>query len=52
METELITPHANGAFDHEAPGGTDTDSFTYTVGDGKGGTNTATVTIDRMSCSL
>ena len=35
----------NGAFDGLAAGETDTDSFTYTVSDGFGGTDTATVTL-------
>ncbi|EMI15642.1 Cadherin domain containing protein, partial [Rhodopirellula maiorica SM1] len=36
---------ANGAFDGLAAGETGTDSFTYTLSDGNGGTDTATVTI-------
>ncbi|GAA4443733.1 VCBS domain-containing protein [Novipirellula rosea] len=35
----------NGAFDGLTAGETGTDSFTYTVSDGSGGTDTATVTI-------
>ncbi len=35
----------NGAFDGLNPGQSDTDHFTYTVSDGNGGTDTATVTI-------
>jgi len=35
----------NGAFDLLGPGQTDTDSFTYTIDDGFGATDTATVTI-------
>uniref|UniRef100_UPI0035644A97 DUF4347 domain-containing protein n=1 Tax=Novipirellula sp. TaxID=2795430 RepID=UPI0035644A97 len=35
----------NGAFDGLTAGETGTDSFTYTVSDGNGGTDTATVTI-------
>ena len=35
----------NGAFDDLAGGDTDTDTFDYTVSDGNGGSDTATVTI-------
>jgi len=34
-----------GAFDHLAPGQEATDTFSYTVDDGHGGTDTATVTV-------
>ncbi len=34
----------SGAFDYLATGQTGTDSFTYTISDGQGGTDTATVT--------
>ena len=36
----------DGQFDFLAPGAATTDSFGYTAGDGNGGTDTATVTID------
>ncbi|WP_197995863.1 Ig-like domain-containing protein [Gimesia algae] len=35
----------NGAFDHVADSVTDTDSFTYIINDGHGGTSSATVSI-------
>ncbi len=35
----------NGAFDQLANGETETDSFTYTIADGQGGSDTATVTV-------
>ena len=35
----------NGQFDSVADGSTDSDSFTYTISDGKGGTDTATVNV-------
>ena len=37
---------SNGAFEHLPLGASDEDSFTYTIDDGNGGTDTATVTID------
>ena len=37
--------NTNGAFDSLAVGESTTDSFTYTVSDGNGGTDTATVTL-------
>ena len=36
----------NGAFDDVLVGDSETDSFTYTIDDGEGGTDTATVTVD------
>ncbi|MGB7520642.1 MAG: tandem-95 repeat protein, partial [Spirulinaceae cyanobacterium] len=41
-----ITYNPNNAFDYLAPGETATDSFTYTIDDGNGGTDTATVTLN------
>jgi hypothetical protein len=49
----LLTLNANGAFDYDpngqfenlATGDSTTDSFTYTISDGNGGTDTATATI-------
>ena len=35
----------NGRFESLAAGATTTDTFTYTVSDGQGGTDTATVSI-------
>lgn len=40
-----FTYDPNGAFASLCPGGTATDSFTYTVSDGHGGSATATVTV-------
>ena len=40
-----FTYDPNGAFASLCPGGTATDSFTYTVSDGHGGSGTATVTV-------
>ncbi|WP_370336621.1 beta strand repeat-containing protein [Parvularcula marina] len=47
METgvDSYTYDPNGQFDYLAAGETATDSFTYTISDGYGGTDTATVTI-------
>ena len=36
----------NGQFDYLATGETETDSFTYTISDGNGGLDTATVTVN------
>ena len=40
-----FTYDPDGQFEYLKAGGSATDSFTYTVSDGKGGTDTATVTI-------
>jgi len=40
-----VTFNPNGAFEHLAAGQTTTTSFTYTVSDGQGGTDTAIVTV-------
>ncbi|MBC1241762.1 putative Ig domain-containing protein [Nostoc sp. 2RC] len=40
-----LTYNPNGKFESLGTGATATDSFTYTISDGKGGTNTATVNI-------
>ncbi len=40
-----FTYNPNGQFEYLQAGGSTTDSFTYTVSDGYGGTDTATVTI-------
>jgi VCBS repeat-containing protein len=40
-----FTYDPNGQFEYLPAGGSATDSFTYTVSDGRGGTDTATVTI-------
>jgi len=40
-----FTYDPNGQFEYLPAGGSTTDSFTYTVSDGNGGTDTATVTI-------
>jgi len=40
-----FTYDPNGQFEYLQTGGSTTDSFTYTVSDGNGGTDTATVTI-------
>jgi VCBS repeat-containing protein len=40
-----FTYDPDGQFEYLKAGGSTTDSFTYTVSDGKGGTDTATVTI-------
>jgi uncharacterized repeat protein (TIGR01451 family) len=40
-----FTYDPNGQFEYLQAGGSTTDSFTYTVSDGNGGTDTATVTI-------
>jgi len=41
----VVTYAPNGQFEHLAVGETATDTFEYTVSDGNGGTDTATVTI-------
>lgn len=41
----VVTYDPNGAFDSLAVGQTVTDSFSYTISDGHGGTSTATVTM-------
>lgn len=41
-----FTYNPNGQFEYLQAGNSTTDSFTYTVSDGKGGTDTATVTIN------
>ncbi|BAS59688.1 hemagglutinin/hemolysin-like protein [Leptolyngbya boryana NIES-2135] len=40
-----LTYNPNGKFEYLGTGKTATDSFTYTISDGKGGTSTATVTL-------
>lgn len=45
LENGSVSYDPGTRFDHLAEGETATDSFTYTVDDGRGGTDTATVTV-------